>query len=131
MSKNLTFNEPREMVSEDLQEIMPDDAMNIYQVSFITVAMTLVNDDFILAGSLVGVEFTDLTTKIDVKTPTRDAFRFIERLITTGDRSLSKAILSHDESVVPFEHHEITSFKIVEIDAGSKTCVIALDLIKT
>lgn len=122
---------PKEMISEDLQGVLPeDDMMTAFQESFISVVLVTSNSDESLMGSLVGVEVAS-AMKLDLRVQTADAFEFLSSVVVGGASSIEMVILNYGDKITkiagPFG---APSVKIVELDATNKTCVLAVDLIK-
>lgn len=122
---------PKEMISEDLQGVLPeDDMMTAFQESFISVVLVTSNSDESLMGSLVGVEVAS-AMKLDLRVQTADAFDFLSNVVVGNTSSIEMVILNYGDKITkiagPFG---VPSVKIVELDATNKTCVLAVDLIK-
>jgi len=134
--KNSFFSEPKEMMSESLQEVMPNEEMvKTFQENFIS--LLLVHDDRekCLIGNLVGIELgmsVQFGNKLDIRASINDVFQFVSNLLVDENaRRLEMIILSlgdnHTKVVGPYL---ISNAKIIDIDSSSKLCVLAVDLEK-
>jgi len=129
MNFNL-FDEPKEMMSESLQDSLQEPQTNIQELESIFLGVSLILESGeMLMGNLVGVELSD-NPKIDMKVLTKNCFEFIGKNILTKQKVLH-LILSHGGELIrvsgPFN---ITIFKIVEMDYQNRACVLAIDLFK-
>jgi len=129
MNFNL-FDEPKEMMSESLQDSLQKPQTNTQELESIFLGVSLVLESGeMLMGNLVGVELGD-NPKIDMKVLTKNCFEFIGKNILTKQKVLH-LMLGHDGELIrvsgPFN---ITIFKIVEMDYQNRACVLAIDLFK-
>lgn len=132
MNFDSTNPEPKLMISDSLEGVLPDEASNIqFDELFIMAIIKISQKDISLAGSLAGVEFGE-NPKLDLKVSLKDAFSFISNVLITKDNLVEFIILAHGQDIVtipgPFS---ISNTKIIEIDPTNRTCVFAIDLIKT
>ena len=130
---NFFASEPKEIISESLQELLPvDDISNLYYSSFITVAFASDDPDNPIIGSLVGIEICDETYKIDIKIPMQQAFNYISEFFEKRNAQMKDIVFSFSEQVKKLQGlFNIKGIKIIELDANNKLCVLAIDLIKT
>jgi len=127
------FSQPRELISEDLEGVLPDDEdeQSLQQPHFVVVVFAAPERDHSIMGHLVGIEFSDCL-KVDIRASLDSSFKFIsEVLVSKENRLLSSVILNLGPEVTnlpgPFY---MSNTKIVDIDPVAKTCIMAVDLIK-
>lgn len=122
------FNvDPKELTSDSLQGVLPEDVKDI----FVMAAIVLRPKTNSLVGTLAGVEFGD-AIRLDMKVSLKDAFKFISTtLVDKEKREIDGVILTLGEEVVTLsDSFCIRSAKIVEIDSANKICILAIDLFK-
>lgn len=119
--------DPKELTSDSLQGVLPEDVKDI----FVMAAIVLRPKTNSLVGTLAGIEFGD-TIRLDVKVSLKDAFKFLGLTLTDKEkREIDGVILTLGEEVVSLsEVLYIHSAKIVEIDSANKICILAIDLFK-
>jgi hypothetical protein len=123
---------PKELVSDDIKDSLDteQDYQKRYQDSCITALLLATNETTSMFGILLGIELS-LCIKIDIKVAIADAFEFIKSINDDNVDRIKAIALNHDDNITkmsgPFN---IVNTKIIEIDANSKTCVLAIDLIK-
>lgn len=126
-------NEPKELMSEDLQNILQEeeDIAKAYQESFISVVVLSQEKSDALIGSLVGVQLEE-NIKIDMKVSIEDAYAFVSKILSNKTSKIMPGIiLAYSDNSTHIEGpFHAGSIKIVELDANSKVCVLAIDLIK-
>ena len=84
-----------------------------------------------MIGNLVGVELAKFP-KIDVRVSLDDAFNFISNAVVKNSIKIESVIFALGEKVTNFlGPFSVQSTKIVEIESLTKTCVLAVDLIKS
>jgi len=119
--------EPKELTSEDLQGVLPEDVKEI----FVMAAIVLQPKEHSLVGTLAGVEFGSVL-KLDMKVSLRNAFKFISTALIDEEKRRADAVILTlgDEDITLQEPFYIQSAKIIEIDSANKICILAIDLIK-
>lgn len=127
------FSQPKELISSDLEGILPEDESDQESnLSFIAIVFVAVDKEDSIMGSLIGIDFSQVSLRVDVKASIENSFLFMSKMLTNQmDRNLDSVILNFEDSVTnvpgPFN---ISSVKIIELDHVSKTCILAVDLIK-
>jgi hypothetical protein len=128
MSYNPLYVEPKELISESLQDAF-DSTQETKLEDQLILASLVINNDELFTGKLLGVEFGD-NPKLDIKALTQKSFEFIGSNLLTKKKIYS-LILTLGEAMIqvpgPFN---IVNLKIIEIDYENKTCVLAIDLFK-
>lgn len=126
-------SEPRELMSEDLQNVLQEeeDIAKAYQESFISIVVLSQEKTDALIGSLVGVQLEE-NIKLDMKVSIEDAYVFVSKILTNRiSKIIPGIILAYGDNSTHIEgSFHAASVKIVELDANSKVCVLAIDLIK-
>ena len=134
--KNSFITEPKEMMSESLHDVMPDEEMvKTFQETFISLLLVHDEREKCLMGNLVGIELGGVDqrgSKIDIRASINDVFQFVSNLlIDESTRRLEMIILSlgenHTKVAGPYL---ISNAKIIDIDPTSRLCVLAVDLEK-
>jgi hypothetical protein len=137
--KNSFITEPKEMMSESLQDVMPNEEMvKTFQETFISVLLVHEDRDKCLVGNLVGIEFETSNplghqgSKIDIRASINDVFQFVSSLLVDeSGRRLEMILLSlgdnHTKVVGPYL---ISNTKIIDIDPSTRLCILAVDLEK-
>jgi hypothetical protein len=122
--------EPKLLISESLQGMLPDDDLAQLDEMFITVAVVVDATSPMIMGNLVGVEFGEVL-KIDMKIPIRMAFEFVSMSMKESKKpAMFAALMLADETVKVPGPFNIVNFKIVDVDSSNKLCVVAIDLVK-
>jgi len=130
---NFFVSEPKQLVSDSLKESLPDeqDYQQIYQESCISIFLHFGDGLQGLFGTLIGVELSE-SIKLDARVSTDEAFDLIQRLVDKNQYEVSSVILNFDDKVTKLKGpYNLLNTKIVEFDVNNKTCVLAIDLIKT
>lgn len=134
--KTNIVTEPKEMMSESLQDVMPTEEMvKTFQETFISVLLVLDDREKCLVGNLVGIELFESSgrgIKMDVRAGLADVYRFVANLIVDDRcRKLEMIILSlaDDHTKMPGPY-VINGAKIIDIDASSRLCILAVDVEK-
>lgn len=123
------FNtEPKMLLSDSLQGMLPEDDLAQLDEMFISVAVVVDATSPMLMGNLVGIEFGDVV-KIDMRIPIRMAFEFVAEYMKDCKKpaKFAAVMLAEDTVKVPGPF-SISSFKIVDVDSSNKLCVVAIDL---
>ena len=122
--------EPKLLISDSLQGVLPEEDLAQLDEMFVTVAVVVDATSPMLMGNLVGIEFGEVL-KIDMKIPIRMAFEFVAMLMNEPKKPAKFAALMLAEDTVkvpgPFG---VTNVKIVDVDSSNKLCVVAVDLVK-
>jgi hypothetical protein len=131
MNFNPSGLEPKQLVSDSLQNVLSEEELVQIEDMFITVVVVIEPRECSLMGNLVGVDFGQ-TLKIDLKVSLKDAYKFIGNvLVNEKTRRSTSIILTHCGDITnisgPFN---VASSKIIEIDPTNKMCIVAIDLIK-
>lgn len=126
------LSEPKELVSDSLKSVLSDNELtDAYQNTFITIAFYDDSNDPLI-GSLIGIESVKNVYKSDLRVSMNQAFDFISDFFRKKITRIQFVALSFSNKVTkltgPFD---INCVKIIELDATKKTCIIAIDLIKT
>ena len=134
---NSFITEPKELVSDSLVGIFPNEneekAHQATEESDATINVVFVFTprENSLIGNLVGVELAKFP-KIDVRVSLDDAFNFISNAVVKNSIKIESVIFALGEKVTNFlGPFSVQSTKIVEIESLTKTCVLAVDLIKS
>lgn len=132
---NFFVPEPKELVSESIKESLPEeqDYQKIYQESCISVLFQFEEGSMQgLFGSLIGIEISE-SVKIDARIATDEAFDLIQSLsATSSGRTVKNVALNYDDKITKLRGpYRLNNTKIIEFDVNNKTCVLAIDLIKT
>lgn len=124
---------PKELISESLRDVLPSDEeiQGPDKDDCITVMLVAGFTDMPAVGFLIGVEVLP-TFKLDVKVSLEEGYNFISGFIMASSRpTISSIIINYGEKITKIEGpYSISSTKIVETDSVTKTCVVAIDLIK-
>lgn len=134
--KTNIVSEPKEMMSESLQDVMPTEEMvKAFHETFISVLLVLDDRDKCLVGNLVGIELLESNSrgiKMDVRAGLTDVYRFVTNLaVDDSCRKLETIILSlADEHTKMPGPYLISGAKIIDIDSSSRLCVLAVDVEK-
>jgi len=129
MNYNPFNDEPKELMSESLQESFSSDsqAQDIENI-FIVVSLVL-EDNSLLTGNLIGVEFGE-NPKIDMKVLTKKTFLFINEILKK-QLNIKSIVMIHGDEVIEMPGiFKIGNLKIVEMDYQNRACVLAVDLFK-
>ena len=134
--KTNIVSEPKEMMSESLQDVMPTEEMvKTFQETFISVLLVLEDREKCLVGNLVGIELLESNSrgiKMDVRAGLSDVYKFVTNLVVDDScRKLETIILSlaDDHTKMPGPYL-ISGAKIIDIDSSSRLCVLAVDVEK-
>ena len=123
--------EPKELMSESLQNVLQTNEQQIEEIRniFILACLTFNNDVDELLGNILGIEFGN-NPKIDMNVSTEKAFKFIAKQLSLP-KNVESILLIHDAVAIkipgPFK---INNLKIVEMDYENRACVLAIDLFK-
>lgn len=134
--KTNIVSEPKEMMSESLQDVMPTEEMvKAFHETFISVLLVLDDRDKCLVGNLVGIELLESNSrgiKMDVRAGLTDVYRFVTNLaVDDSCRKLETIILSlADEHTKMPGPYLISGAKIIDIDSSNRLCVLAVDVEK-
>lgn len=131
---NFFVPEPKELVSDSIKESLPDeqDYQQIYQESCISVLFQFEEGVQGLFGNLIGIELSE-NLKIDARIATDEAFDLIQNLASSlKERIIKNIALNYDDKLTKLRGpYKLLNTKIIEFDVNNKTCVLAIDLIKT
>lgn len=119
--------EPKLLISESLQDVLPEDDLAQIDEMFISAAVVIDAKSPMLVGNLIGIEFGEFV-KIDVKVPIRMAFEFVSMLLKEKKNAQFAALMLADETSKVPGPFSISNIKIVEVDPSNKLCVVAIDL---
>jgi hypothetical protein len=130
MSYNPLNVEPKELISESLQDAFSNEETQTNELENIFIVASLTFEDgSMLTGNMLGIEFGD-NPKLDVKVLTQNCFTFIGEVIRSKKR-IKSIYLIHGEEVIevpgPFN---VNCLKIIEMDYQNRACVLAVDLFK-
>ena len=128
MSYNQFNVEPKELISDSLQDVFESPEDSKVEDLFI-LASLVISQDELFTGNLLAIEMGD-NPKLDIKTLIQKCFKFIGSTMLTK-KQVHSLVLSCGEDIIqvhgPFK---ISSLKIVEMDYEHQTCVLAIDLSK-
>lgn len=130
MNYNPLDDEPKELMSDSLQDSFPSEEQQLEELKNIFIVASLAFEDGEdITGNMLGIEFGD-NPKLDVKVLTESTFKFIGTTLLTK-KNVSSILLIHANEMIkipgPFR---IGSLKIVEMDYENRACVLAIDLFK-
>lgn len=123
-------SEPKELMSESLQDAFPSAKQDINDLENIFILASLsFEDGSMLTGNILGIEFGQ-NPKIDIKILTQKVFKFIGNILSSQKRIKSVYLTHADEIVELSGPFKINNLKIVEMDYENRACVLAIDLFK-
>lgn len=128
--------EPKEMMSQSLQDVMPTEEMvRTFHETFISVLLVLEDREKCLVGNLVGIELLESNNrgiKMDIRAGLADVYKFFTNLVVDEScRNLEAIILSlADDHTKMSGPYLISGAKIIDIDSSSRLCVLAVDVEK-
>jgi hypothetical protein len=127
MSYNPLDVEPKELISESLQDVFSNETqVNKLENIFIVVSLVF-EDGSMLTGNMLGIEFGD-NPKLDIKALTQNCFTFIGEVIKFKKR-IKSIYLIHGEEVIEVPGlFSVNCLKIIEMDYQNRACVLAVDL---
>lgn len=122
----------RIMYSDSLHGNLPDELLEEAFKSTISAVLIVDPKEASIMGTLVGIEFSE-NPKVDIKISLENVFDFITNVLSNVSEAKSSGIiLSLGDRIASFQGvYDIRSAKIVEIDIVNKSCVLAIDLIKS
>jgi hypothetical protein len=130
--KKMSYNpfdvEPNELVSESLQDMLPNEETSTTELENIFILVSLLLEDGpILNGNLLGIEFGD-NPRLDIKVLTQNCFNFISEIIKDKKKVKSVYLIHGDEVIEVSGPFSVSCLKIVEMDYQNRACVLAIDL---
>jgi len=129
MNYTLPDSEPKELMSESLQESFPSDVEQQDIEDIFIVISLILEDNSMLSGNLLGIEFGE-NPKIDMKVLTKNGFLFINKLLKKQP-NIKSVIMIHGKDAIEISGlFKIGNLKIVEMDYQNRACVLAIDLFK-
>lgn len=131
MNYNPFDEEPKELMSDSLQDILQTNEQQIEEIKsiFILACLNLGEGVDELIGNLLGIEF-GMNPRLDIKVSTDKTFKFIANQLSSPKDVKSVLLIHANEAIQIPGPFKINNLKIVEMDYENRACVLAVDLFK-